>query len=198
MRTTEAKTKPKMSTNEYLLAVVIVALLAALVFLVTENYLLASGMAGVGVLAIWLGRRFERMTPADKFHFFQPWKIPDPTTRGTLWLISAFDGALYAVIAVVMSIVAIALADMAGGRAIGVSGSLAATVALASMASGTLSRYWRYRRRYEPIVETGGLLLRYAGESPLTFREKCGLALATFGVVIACYVGAMVYLLWFI
>ena len=198
MKTTESKTKPKMSTNEYLLAVVIVAFLAALVSSVTGNYFLAGGMAGVGVLAIWLGRRFERMTPADKFHFFQPWKIPDPTTRGTLWLISAFDGALYAVIAVVMSIVAIALADMAGGRAIGVSGSLAATVALVSMASGTLSRYWRYRRRYEPIAETGGLLLRYAGESPLTFREKCGVALAIVGGVIALHVTMLLWLIWFV
>ena len=195
MRMTESK--PKMSANEYLLAGVIVALLAALVFSATGSYLLAGGTAGVAAFSIWLARLFERMTPPDKFHFFQLWKIPDPTTRGTLWLISAFDGALYAVIAVVGSIVAIALADMAGGRAIGVSGSLAATVALVAMAAGTVSRYWRYyRHRYEPMEETGGLL-RYAGESPLTFREKCGAALAIGGVIIAGYVGTLIYLLWF-
>ena len=199
MRMTESKPKPKMSANERLLAVALIALIAAFVFSATGSYLLAVGTAGAAAFLIWLARLFERMTPPDKFHFFQLWKIPDPTTRGTLWLISAFDGALYAVIAVVGSIVAIALADMAGGRAIGVSGSLASTVALASMAAGTVSRYWRYRRRYEPMEETGGLLLRYAGESPpLTFREKCGVALATVGVIIAWLVGLLVYVAWFI
>ena len=199
MRITESKPKPKMSANERLLAVALIALIAALVFSATGSYFLAGGMAVVAAFSIWLARLFERMTPPDKFHFFQLWKIPDPTTRGTLWLISAFDGALYAVIAVVGSIVAIALADMAGGRAIGVSGSHASTVALAAMAAGTVSRYWRYRRRYEPAAETGGLLLRCAGESPpLTFREKCGLALATVGVIIAWLVGLLVYAAWFI
>ena len=48
------------------------------------------------------------------------------------------------------------------------------------------------------MEETGGLLLRYAGESSLTFREKCGVALATVGVIIAWHVGLLVYVAWFI
>ena len=195
MRMTESKPKPKMSANEYLFAVIIIALIAAFVFSATGSYLLAGGTAGVAALSIWLARLFERMTPPDKFHFFQPWKIPDPTTRGTLWLISAFDGALYAV----LSAASATLAIMAFSGSLDISVSLAAMVALSTMAGGTLSRYWRYRRRYEPVAETGGLLLRYAGESsPLTFREKCGLALATVGVIIAWLVGLLIYVAWFI
>lgn len=194
MRITESKPKPKMSTNERLFAVVIIALLAALVFSATGSYFLAGGMAGAAALSIGLARLFERMTPPDKFHFFQPWKIPDPTTRGTLWLISAFDGALYAVLFVAV----FALMDAAlFSGSLDISVPFSARIAITVLAAGTVSRYWRYRRRYEPVSETGGLPLRYAGESSLTFREKCGVALAIGGVVIACYAGALVYLLWF-
>ena len=198
MRITESKTKPKMSANERIFAVIIIALLAALVFSATGSWLLAGGMAGVAAFLVWTARLFERMTPADKFHFFQLWKIPDPTTRGTLWLISAYDGALFAALFAIGYVAVFALMDAAPfSRSLDISVSFAARVAVWIMAAGTVSRYWRYRRRYEPIAETGGLLLRRTDESSLTFREKWGLALAVGGVAIAGYVGALVYLLWF-
>ena len=185
--------KLKIKPNECLIAGAAAAFVAALVFRGAPGIfplILAGGLAVAVALLIWLGRRFERMTPADKFDFFHAWKIPDPATRGTLWLISTFDGALYAVIAVVV----FALVDMAFSRSFDISVSLAATIAVSVMASGTLGRYWRYRRRYEPIDETS---LRYAGESSLTFREKCGVALAIIGVIIAWHAGLLVYLIWF-
>ena len=186
--------KLQTSTKEYLLTAIAVAFIVALFFYDGGSYLVVGMIPGVAVLSFWLGRWFERRTPADKFHFFQLWKIPDPTTRGTLWLISAFDGALY----VVGAVAALALSTMAFSGSLAISASIVATVAASTMASGTLSRYWRYRRSYEPIAETGGLLLRYEGESDLTFREKCGVALATVGVIIAWHVGLLRYLIWFV
>ena len=185
--------KLQMSTKEYLTAGVAVALVVYIAGYVAGDYILAGAASVAIVLSVWLARWFERRTPADKFHFFQLWKIPDPTTRGTLWLISAFDGALY----VVGAVAALALTNMAFSRSLDISVSLVPVVAASTMASGTLSGYWRYRRRYEPISETGGLLLRYVGDSDLTFREKCGVALATVGVIIAWYAWMLLYLLWF-
>ena len=187
-------TKPKMPRSEYIFAVIIAALIAWIVFRATGSWLIAGGVAGFVASLVWMGRLFERMTPADKFHFFQPWKIPDPTTRGTIWLISAYDGALCAVAYIAVS----ALMDMAFSRSLDISAAFAARIAVVAMAAGTVGGYWRYRRLYEPIAETGGLLLRYAGESPLTFREKCGVAAAIVGGVIAGHVGLLIYLLWFI
>ena len=185
--------KLQMSKKEYLTAGVAVALVVYIAGYVAGDYILAGAASVAIVLSVWLARWFERRTPADKFHFFQLWKIPDPTTRGTLWLISAFDGALY----VVGAVAAFALSTMAFSGSLDIPASLVATVAASTMVSGTLSRYWRYRRRYEPISETGGLLLRYVGDSDLTFREKCGVALATVGVIIAWHVGLLLYLIWF-
>ena len=192
----ERMAKLKIKPNECLIAGAAVAVVAALVFRGAPGIfplILAGGLAVAVALLIWLGRRFERMTPADKFDFFHAWKIPDPATRGAIWLIAAFDGALYAVIAVVV----FALVYMAFSRSFDISVSPAATIAVSVMASGTLGRYWRYRRRYEPIAETGGPSLRYAGESSLTFREKCGVALAIIGVIIAWHAGLLIYLIWF-
>ena len=185
--------KIQIALKENLLAVIAVALVVYIAGYVAGDYILAGAASVAIVLSVWLARWFERRTPADKFHFFQPWKIPDPTTRGTLWLISAFDGALY----VVGAVASLALTTMAFSGSLDIPVSLVAVVAASTMASGTLSRYWRYRRRYEPIAETGGLLLRYEGESDLTFREKCGVALATVGIIIALHVGLLLWVIWF-
>ena len=78
-----------------------VALVAALVIYAPDflpagvNYLFLGVVTGIMALSVWLGRWTERRTPADKFSFFHLWKIPDPATRGAIWRIAAFDGALY-------------------------------------------------------------------------------------------------------
>ena len=182
--------------KEYPVTAIAVALIVALFFYDGGNYLASGAIVGVGVLSYWLGRWFKRRTPADKFHFFQLWKIPDPTTRGAIWLIAAFDGALHSVRVVVI----FALVSMASSQSLSpdMSGSLAATIAAMVMALATLVSYWAYRRRYEPIAETGGLVLRYAGKSDLTFREKCGLTLATVGAMFFVFPATMLlWLIWF-
>ena len=186
--------KLQTSTKEYLVTAIAVAFIVALFFYDGGSYLVVGAALGVAVLSFWLGRWFERRTPADKFHFFQLWRIPDPTTRGAIWLIAAFDGALHTIRAVAI----LALVSVASSQSLSldVSGSLAATIAAMIMALATLASYWRYRRRYEPIAETGGIVLRYAGKSDLTFREKCGLTLAIIGVMFGFAPAAI--LLWLI
>ena len=182
--------------KEYPVTAIAVALIVALFFYDGGNYLASGAIVGVGVLSYWLGRWFERRTPADKFHFFQPWKIPDPTTRAAIWLIAAFDGALHSVRAV--AIFALVSAASSQSLSLNMPGSLAAAIAAMIMALATLGSYWAYRRRYEPIAETGGLILRYAGRSDLTFREKCGLALAIVGVMFGFAPATiLLWLVWF-
>ena len=182
--------------KEYPVTAIAVALIVALFFYDGGNYLASGAIVGVGVLSYWLGRWFERRTPADKFHFFQPWKIPDPTTRGAIWLIAAFDGALHSVRAVAI----LALVSVASSQSLSldVSVSFVAILAAMLMALATLGSYWAYRRRYEPIAETGGLILRYAGKPDLTFREKCGLTLAIVGVMFGFAPATLlIWLVWF-
>ena len=188
--------KLQTSTKEYLLTAIAVAFIVALFFYDGGSYLVLGVIPGVAVLSFWLGRWFERRTPADKFHFFQLWKIPDPTTRGAIWLIAAFDGTLHTIRVVAI----LALVSVASSQSLSltVSGSLAATIAAMVMALATLSSYWRYRRRYEPIAETGGIVLRYAGKPDLTFREKCGLTLAIIGVTFGFAPATiLLWLIWF-
>ena len=182
--------------KEYPVTGAAVALIVALFFYDGGAYLASGAIIGVGVLSYWLGRWFERRTPADKFHFFQLWKIPDPTTRGAIWLIAAFDGALHTIRAVAI----LALVSMASSQSLSltISGSFVATIAAMFMALATLGSYWRYRRQYEPIAETGGIVLRYAGKSDLTFREKCGLTLAIIGVMFGFAPATLLlWLIWF-
>ena len=182
--------------KEYPVTAIAVALIVALFFYDGGTYLASGAIVGVGVLSYWMGRWFERRTPADKFHFFQLWKIPDPTTRGAIWLIAAFDGALHSVRAVAI----FALVSAASNQSLSpdMSGSLAATIAAMVMALATLGSYWAYRRRYEPVAETGGLILRYAGKPDLTFREKCGLTLATICAMFVVFPATLLlWLVWF-
>ena len=182
--------------KEYPVTAIAVALIVALFFYDGGNYLASGAIVGVGVLSYWLGRWFERRTPADKFHFFQPWKIPDPTTRAAIWLIAAFDGALHSVRAV--AIFALVSAASSQSLSLDMPGSLAAAIAAMIMALATLGSYWAYRRRYEPVAETGGLLLRYAGRSDLTFREKCGLTLAIVAAMFFVFPATiLLWLVWF-
>ena len=162
-------------------SLITIALIVALFFYDDGSYLVIGVLPGVVVLSIWLGRCFERGTPDDKFDFFHPWKIPDPASSGAIWLISAFDGVLHSIRAVAI----FALIEMASKLSIEVSGALAATVAVVVMAAATPAGYWSYRRMYEPVDGAGGSLLRYVGKSDLTFREKCGLAIAAIAGVIA-------------
>ena len=188
--------KLQTSTKEYLLTAIAVAFIVALFFYDGGSYLVVGAIPGVAVLSFWLGRWFERRTPADKFHFFQLWKIPDPTTRGAIWLIAAFDGALHTI----RTVAILALVSVASSQSLSldVSGSLAATFAAMFMALATLGSYWRYRRRYEPVAETGGIVLRYAGKSDLTFREKCGLTAAIVGVMFGFAPATiLLWLIWF-
>ena len=182
--------------KEYPVTAIAVALIVALFFYDGGTYLASGAIIGVGVLSYWLGRWFERRTPADKFHFFQLWKIPDPTTRGAIWLIAAFDGALHTIRAVAI----LALVSVASSQSLSldVSVSFVAILAAMFMVLATPGSYWRYRRRYEPIAETGGLVLRYAGKSDLTFREKCGLTLAIVGVMFGFAPATiLLWLIWF-
>lgn len=177
--------------KDILISLLTIALIIALIFYDDGSYLVVGAVAGVVVLAIWLGRCFKRATPDDKFHFFHAWKIPDPTTRGAIWLISAFDGVLYSL----QSAAIFALVEMTSKLSLDVSGSLAATVAVVVMAAATPAGYWSYRRRYKAIAgANGGRLLRYVGESDLTFREKCGLAIAAIAGVIALSAAAPLWL----
>ena len=157
-----------------------------------ENLSLAV-FAGLMALAVWFDRWLKRRLPADKFSFFHPWKIPDPASRGAIWRIAAFDGALNAG----QTAVLFALVGMTNLQ-LGLSGWLMASLVAAIMALTTVVGYWRYRRRYDPIAETGGRLLRYAGERPLTFREKCGVAAAIIGGVAAWYAILFIVLFWFL
>ena len=188
--------KLRIASKEYPLTVIAVAFIAALFFYDGGSYLVVGVIPGVAVLSFWLGRWFERRTPADKFHFFQLWKIPDPTTRGAIWLIAAFDGALHTIR--VVAILALASAASSQSLSLDISGSFAAVIAVMIMALATPGSYWRYRRRYEPIAETGGIVLRYAGKSDLTFREKSGLTLAIIGVTFGFTPAAVIlWLVWF-
>ena len=178
------------------LAVALVAALAVFapgvlpVGLVENLFLVV--FAGLIALTIWLDRRIKRWTPADKFSLLHPWKIPDPAARGAIWRIAAFDGALNAG----QTAVLFALVGMTNLQ-LGLSGWLMAALVAAIMALTTLGNYWRYRRRYDIIDGTGGRLLRYAGERPLTFREKCGVAAVTIGGIVACYAALFILLFWF-
>lgn len=151
-------------------------------------------LAGFIALAVWFDRRVvKRLTPADKFSILHPWKIPDPAERREIWRIAAFDGAVNAgQTAVIFALI---------GRTnlqLGISGWIMAALVPAIMALTAAVSYWRYRRRYDIIADTGGRLLRYAGERPMTFREKCQVAAAIVGWIIAWHAILFVVLFWFL
>ena len=181
-----------MPPKKYAIPLAAITLVAAFVIYDPAAYLFLGVMAGVVILAVWLDRWIKRRTPADKFSFFHLWRIPDPAARGAIWLIAAFDGALIAV----RTVAIFALLEMSSNLSLSVTGSLSATVAIAVMALATVGGYWRYRRRYDIIADTGGRILRYAGGRPLTFREKCGLAAAISGGIIAMPFAMLQWLSW--
>lgn len=158
------------------------------------DYIVLIALAGLMAFAVWFDRRVvKRLTPADKFSILHPWKIPDPAERREIWRIAAFDGALNAGQATVI----FALIGRTNLQ-LGISGWIMAALVAAIMALTTATGYWRYRRRYDIIADTGGRLLRYAGERPMTFREKCQVAAAIAGWIIAWYVVLFVVLFWFL
>ena len=158
-----------------------------------ENLVLIA-LAGFIAFAVWFDRRVvKRLTPADKFSILHPWKIPDPAARREIWRIAVFDGALNAGLTAVI----FTLAGMTNLQ-LGLSGWIMAALVPAIMALATAAGYWRYRRRYDIIADTGSRLLRYAGERPMTFREKCQVAAAIVGGIIAWHAILFVILFWFL
>ena len=158
-----------------------------------ENLVLIA-FAGFIALAVWFDRWVvKRLTPADKFSLLHPWKIPDPASRREIWRIAAFDGAVNTGQAAII----FALMGRMNLQT-GLSGWLMAALVPAIMALTAAVSYWRYRRRYDIIADTGGRLLRYAGERPLTFREKCQVAAAIVGWIIAWHAILFVVLFWFL
>ena len=113
----------------------------------TRNYLAAGALGGVSVLALALQYLVERLKPPDRFHILQPWRIPDPTSRGTLWLLAAFDALLYLPVYVAFAVFLVVVPEF--------SAVLTGVTAMSVLVIIFVQRYWRMRRQYEPALNRG-------------------------------------------
>ena len=183
----------KIPRTPYLILGLIIALLTWHIYYLSSNYLVAGALGGVFVLAFALQNLFERLKPPDRFHILQPWRIPDPTSRGTLWLLAAFDALLYLPVYVAFAVslaVVVHLAVVFIG------------LAVTTMLIGTmLGRYWRMRRQYETALNRGqeeghGGHLSYVGPSDLNRNERWAIGVATAGLIAAWFLTPLLLVLW--
>ena len=87
-------------------------------------------------------RYFEHITPKDKFHFLQPWRIPDPATRRDLLGRAGFDALLYLPLYIALAVFLAVVPEF--------SAVLTGVTAMSVLVVIFVQRYWRMRRQYRP------------------------------------------------
>ena len=98
--------------SKYLIPGLIIALLTSHIYYLSRSFFLVGALLGVSFFAFALQRFFEHSRPPNRFHILQPWKIPDPTTRVTLWLLAGFDALLYLPVYIAFALSLMAMADL--------------------------------------------------------------------------------------
>ena len=149
-------------------------------------------------LALVLGTGFavaaigylESRRPTDKFSPLHPWKIPDMTTRGVLWLMAGFNVLTTLAVFGVCMIPLWLLSGPSAALYIG----MVSVMLFATLPYG----YWIMRRLYDRVQVGEGagdhrVLLRYRGYSEIRLRERL-LAGAFTGVLI--FVTLVVVINW--
>ena len=132
--------------------------------------------------------------PPDRFHALQPWRIPDPATRRTLWLLAGFDALLHSSFYIAIVLTLAFIADL---------GALYVGLMFPSLLVITLLRRYRHmRRQYEPVPDRDDergrrSSLSYVGPSPLSRREKTTTAIGATAVFIVGFIVApLLVVLW--
>ena len=127
---------------------------------------LLSFLIGTVAAIIYLERKYRGV----KFQFYHPWRIPNLTTRGVLWLIAGFDALVMgAFFVIVMVLMGLALRETSVSTLL----QLSALLVVATSPYG----YWLMRRQYEPVPagETVGddkARLRYTGYSNPPWHQR--------------------------
>ncbi len=163
------------------------------IYLLSRSLVWAVIMLAVACVELGLRSYFSQMTPTGKFHFLQPWQIPDPATHLRLWGMAIFDGLLY--LLYVVFAVFLALVSKLSGLLIGI-------VALGMAVGIVVRRYWQMRRQYRRGRSQDGSgmaagVLYYVGTSDLSRRERLAIAAVAVGGLIVWIVGVPLWLTWF-
>ena len=121
------------------------------------------------VFALAVVTYLHRRRPRDKFQFLHPWKIPNTTTRGVLWLIAGLD-ALVALAVVGACMIPLGLLSRTSAASFM---TIMSMMMLAALPNG----YWLMRRLYDTVQVGEGagdqrVLLRYRGYSEPCFRDR--------------------------
>ena len=182
------------SWTNYLIPGLIIVLLTSHIYYLSRNFLLVGALLGVSFFALALQGFFERSRPPNRFHILQPWRIPDPTTRVTLWSLAGFDALLYMPVYITFVLSLAAMADL---------DAVFIVLAFTSMLVLTmLGRYWRMRRQYEPVPSRDGEggrdgCLSYVGPSDLSRRERTTIAIVATAVFIVGWIFTpLLWILW--
>ena len=172
----------------------IVVLLGSYTFYLTRNFLLVGAILGISVLGFVVQGFFQRLRPTDRFHILQPWKIPNPATPVTLWLLAGFDALLHSPFYIAIVLTLAFIADL---------GALYVGLMFPSLLVITLLRRYRHmRRQYEPVPDRDDergrrSSLPYVGPSPLSRREKTTTATGATAVFIVGFIVApLLVVLW--
>ena len=169
-------------------------LITSYLFYLSRNYIWVVVILGVVFVELGVRRYFEHITPQDKFHFLQPWRIPDPATRRDLLGRAGFDALLYLPLYIALAVFLAVVAEF--------SAVLIGVTAMGVLVVIFVRRYWRMRRQYRPAQSQDGSRgldkrLYYEGPSDLSTRERLTFATIVVGGLIVANAGLLLWLLWF-
>ena len=151
------------------------------------NLIFILGLILAVAVVVYMDRRLR---PEDKLHVLRPWKIPDTTTRGVLWLIAGFNALTTLAVFCVCMIPLWLLSKSDAAAALAMVGLLL----FLSLPYG----YWHVRRLYDRVqvgegvgrpsgsaAFQGRVLLSYKGYSEISLRENLTIVVLTFVVISA-------------
>ena len=181
--------------TKYLIPWLTLGLITSYLFYLSRNYTWVVVILGVASIEFGMRRYFEHITPKDKFHVLQPWRIPDPATRRDLLGRAGFDALLYLPLYIALAVFLAVVPEF--------SAVLTGATAMSVLVVIFVKRYWRMRRQYRPALRQDGSkgldgLLYYEGPSDLSTRERVTVAGIVVGGVIVAHVGLLLWLLWFV
>ena len=187
--------KQQIPWTKYLIPWLTLGLITSYLFYLSRNYIWVVVILGVASVDFGMRRYFEHITPKDKFHFLQPWRIPDPATRRDLLGRAGFDALLYLPLYIALAVFLAVVPEF--------SAVLIGATAMSVLVVIFVQRYWRMRRQYRPGQsqdESRRLdeRLYYEGPSDLSTRERLTFAGIGVGGLIVAHVGLLLWLLWFV
>jgi len=168
----------------------LVGLVVSFSFHISGNYAWVVLIIGAAVIELGLRRYSGHMTPQEKFHFLQPWKIPNPATRRGLLGRASFDALLYLPLYAALAAFLTIETEL--------SNVLISAVVTGALIGIVVRRYWHMRRQYQLCQSRSKGFdghLHYVGPSNLSHCNRLTLIATAIAGLVAIHIGILLWIL---